>query len=356
MKVKIPTLLIKKSKCLANLKMMSDKALANKIEFRPHFKTHQSSVVGKWFMEAGIKKITVSSLSMAVKFAQQGWDDITIAFPPNPMEMPETNNLASRIKLNLIVDSLDSFQHVIRHIKKKIGIYIEIDAGYQRSGIPSVALYDIADIIKALQKTDYEFKGLLSHFGNTYQATNKDTIKRLYQYSLDELLNIKSYFYEEHEIEIPEISIGDTPSCSVIDDFTGVNEIRPGNFIYYDLMQMQIGSCQFHQISVVVACPIVSIRIERDEMVVYGGAIHLSKEFLADRNDYRHYGLVVDLYDNEWSEPIKDAKVISLSQEHGVIKMPRNELRRFKVGDCIGIVPVHSCLTANQLLNSIKII
>ena len=44
-----PTLVINKERILANIERMSKKAKDSKVLFRPHFKTHQSSVIGVWF-------------------------------------------------------------------------------------------------------------------------------------------------------------------------------------------------------------------------------------------------------------------------------------------------------------------
>lgn len=60
-----PTLLLDKQKCLSNIAMMIEKARKNNIIFRPHFKTHQSHEVGRWFRSFGVDKITVSSVKMA---------------------------------------------------------------------------------------------------------------------------------------------------------------------------------------------------------------------------------------------------------------------------------------------------
>ena len=63
-----PTLLLNKEKSFNNIKNIQKNLTDSKIELRPHFKTHQSNVVGNWFKELGIKKITVSSVTMAKIF------------------------------------------------------------------------------------------------------------------------------------------------------------------------------------------------------------------------------------------------------------------------------------------------
>ena len=145
------------------------------------------------------------------------------------------------------------------------------------------------------------------------------------------------------------ISVGDTPACSILDDLGGADEIRPGNFAYYDLMQEKLGGCRMQDIAVSVACPVAGIYPERNEILIYGGAVHLSKEYLEE--DERYYGLVVKYTDSGWSAPVEGARLTSLSQEHGVIKTTPEFLRTMKHGDILGILPVHSCLTANLLMD-----
>ncbi|MDD4755770.1 MAG: amidophosphoribosyltransferase, partial [Prolixibacteraceae bacterium] len=96
-----PTLVIDKEKCLKNIDRMATKAQEHKLKFRPHFKTHQSAVIGDWFRMYNVNAITVSSVMMAEYFASHGWTDITIAFPVNILELTNINRLAANIKLNI---------------------------------------------------------------------------------------------------------------------------------------------------------------------------------------------------------------------------------------------------------------
>ncbi len=132
-------------------------------------------------------------------------------------------------------------------------------------------------------------------------------------------------------------------------DCTGFDEIRPGNFVFFDVMQYHIGSCLLDDIAVAIACPIVSVYPKRNELIIYGGAIHLSKEFIETDNDFKLFGYVVELTGNSWGAPLSGAYVSSISQEHGIVKMPQKFISKFKPGDVLGILPVHSCLTTNLL-------
>ena len=81
-----PQLLIDKTKCIANIDRIYNKAHKNNLLFRPHFKTHQSVAIGRWFREYGVDRITVSSIKMAYYFAADGWKDILVGIAYNPRE------------------------------------------------------------------------------------------------------------------------------------------------------------------------------------------------------------------------------------------------------------------------------
>ena len=79
--ISYPIPLINKSIVLENVSEMIRKAERCGATFRPHFKTHQSKRIGEWLRPLGIDKITVSSTKMALFYAENGWNDIVIAFP-----------------------------------------------------------------------------------------------------------------------------------------------------------------------------------------------------------------------------------------------------------------------------------
>jgi D-serine deaminase-like pyridoxal phosphate-dependent protein len=128
-----------------------------------------------------------------------------------------------------------------------------------------------------------------------------------------------------------------------------VNEIRPGNLVFYDLAQCAIGSCLIDQIAVAMACPVVAKYPDRNEVVVYGGGVHFSKDFLKQPDGIIHYGKIVNLNNAGWSVEETGMYVKSLSQEHGIIHAEKELAEKIKVGDFLGILPVHSCLTAESM-------
>jgi len=327
---------------------MVEKARIHNLIFRPHFKTHQSAVISEWFREAGVTRITVSSVTMAEYFANAGWKDILIAFPANILEIDQINRLATKINLSLTLESIETADYLHQSLKHEAGVYLKIDTGYHRTGILSGNFEEIQTVLKRVQSIfNLKFIGFLTHAGNTYYAKSREEILLIHQDSVSKLLDLKIRFGSEISDSI--ISIGDTPSCSIVSNFKGVDEIRPGNFIFYDVMQCQLGSCNLKDIAVVMACPVVAKHLERNEIVIYGGAVHLSKEYIIDKENKRIYGMVVKIDQVGWSDPIDKTYVSDLSQEHGIIKTTKAFIDKIKVGDILGILPVHSCLTTHQM-------
>ncbi|NHJ86502.1 MAG: alanine racemase [Asgard group archaeon] len=349
MKIVKPTLILNKERVLKNIKIMAEKAVKNNVLFRPHFKTHQSAEIGEWFKEEGVTAITVSSVDMAQYFADNGWTDITIAFPVNIRQIETINELAKKITLNLLVESIDTMEYLNQNLQAKVNIWIKVDTGYHRSGIDWDNEAELSHLIRDIKKTqNMHFIGLLTHSGHSYKAHSVSEIKEIYEDTVVKLKNIQERLFLQG-FSIVKLSIGDTPTCSVVDDFTGVDEIRPGNFVFYDLIQLKLGTCNEEDIGVAVACPVVSKHPEREELIIYGGAIHLSKETIKREEINLSYGAIAFPEGETWGRINHELYVKSLSQEHGVVHCPRNYFADIKIGDLLYVIPVHSCLTANLM-------
>jgi len=331
---------------------MAEKAMKNNLIFRPHFKTHQNRQVASWFRDLGIDKITVSSLKMAKYFMASGWDDITIAFPFDPNETSEIDKIASNISLQVLVSNMQHINHLSK-LKNRVGVMIKIDVGYHRSGIWFEETERVKQIIlEILKQPNLFFMGLLSHFGNSYEARNKEQITGTGKKSIHRLLMLKNKLSKDLGMVI-YTSIGDTPTASVLDDFSGIDELRPGNFVFYDLMQLQIGSCYLQQISAVMRCAVVDKKPKEKQLIIHGGAVHFSKESF-DYGGKKSHGKVVNTTSDSWK--LSESYLINLSQEHGIVQCDEADYNLYEIGDYVDIIPVHSCLTANLMKNDFEFV
>lgn len=338
-----PTLLIDEAICKRNIRNMALKAKANNLSFEPHFKTHQSLAIGQWFKEVGVKHITVSSLGMADYFARDGWEEIKVAFPCNIRQIDLINDLASRIKLNVLVDNIEVIEMLSNQLIRGLGVYIELDSGKGRTGVNAKDLVTIQKLVnKIREKEKLNLRGFYLHAGHSYGARGDKGILNIYSEAISALSPIRSAY--------PDVKVcyGDTPTCSVVDHFESIDALSPGNFVFYDIMQEQIGSCSFSDIGVAIACPIVSINHYNNQICIYGGGVHFAKDVI-EVDGHNSFGKIVKISKNGWSKPIEGAYLKSISQEHGLINMPNEEIGKWKVGDVIGVLPIHSCMSADCL-------
>lgn len=336
-----PTLVINESIARNNIRVMASKARNSKVSFEPHFKTHQSKEVGEWFRDEGVEAITVSSVSMAEYFSANGWKNITIAFPVNILEFHKLNSMAKNTSLTLLVQDVETV-HKLEPLQTAVDLLIEIDAGYHRSGVDYNSRAEIEKLIISINISKHKFKGFYYHAGNSYNAKNRADLIEVYKDYESKMNSLKNTF-EKYD---PHIAIGDTPTCSVSGQFYGIDSIHPGNFVFYDYTQTQIGSCNIDQIATYMLCPVVAKNTERNELIIYGGGVHLSKDSIIV-SDKLSYGLVGKLNVKGKFTLFPDSYVKSISQEHGIISSSTTEMATIKIGDLMAIIPVHSCMAVD---------
>ena len=338
-----PTLVLSERITRNNLQRMAIKAKTHGKKLVPHWKTSQSKEVGRWAREYGITEITCSSIKMAEYLSQEGWERIHIAFPFNVRELPRLNQLALQQRMSVQVVNPVTATLLARELRAPIDFFIEIDAGYGRTGVQFSDTATIDSILSIASGCSHlQFRGFYLHPGHTYYG--KDYFK-IHQESRDALKSLK----DRYNILYPKLltRLGDTPGCAVVEDFGEVDELGPGNFVFFDLMQVALGSCRKEDIALCLAVPVVDIQHSRKEILIHGGGVHLAKDVLVQADGSKNFGEVVLLHDQGWTIPKHYSYVKSISQEHGIIQASEELLASVQVGDLLGILPVHSCMTAD---------
>jgi len=322
-----------------NIGKMIALAERDQVRLRPHFKTHQSALVAEWYSNAGITQCAVSNIEMAELFVAAGWKDVLLALPAKPFAASAYQALAEQCQLGLIGDSLELVISLDETFTCNVDFWIEVDAGYGRTGMRWDETEGLLEIVRAVRASrNLNLKGFLIHAGNSYQCRGKGEIRDLAEIVCQRLASMKSELADE--FDGLEISYGDTPTCSIGCDVSDFDEIRPGNFVFYDLMQVDIGACELEQIALTIECPVIGKYSNRNEIVIHGGAVHLSKERLDDGS----YGMVLDGKQNLIGH------LTSLSQEHGIVTLEHGvEVDSFSLGQSLTIYPVHSCLAIDCL-------
>ena len=147
-------------------------------------------------------------------------------------------------------------------------------------------------------------------------------------------------------VGVPTVSVGSTPTATHYDHLEGVDEARPGNYIFFDAFQATLGSCSFEDCALTVLAAVVHRDRARRKVVIDAGAVALSKDRGPVGLDPScGYGRVLDLEGAETG-----LRVGSLSQEHGEVSVGEDDrlLDALRVGARVRVLANHSCLSAAQ--------
>lgn len=343
-----PSLLLDLDRVKQNAARISEVAIRNGARLRPHIKTHKCIEVAKIQTAGHNGAITVSTLAEARDFAANGFTDITYAVPIEPGKFDGAIELLrSGVKLNLLTDSLEATQlldEASGRAGAKFDVFVKIDCGTHRVGVePHTA--EAVEIPRQLSNAkNLNFAGILTHAGHSYDVKTVEEIKAIARHERDVMVEHAAKL-RDMGIDVPTVSIGSTPTINHIDHLEGIDEVRPGNYIFFDNYQATLGSCSFDDTALTVLAAVAHRDASRRKIVIDAGGIAMSKDRGPVHLDPEcGYGRVLDLD----GQPV-DLKLDSLSQEHGVMHAADDAtFNRFKIGDRVRILANHSCMTAAQ--------
>jgi D-serine deaminase-like pyridoxal phosphate-dependent protein len=339
--ISTPAFLVDRAIVQRNCDAMRAKARASGVAFRPHVKTHKTVEIGRMQHGGAVGPITVSTLAEAEAFAADGVRDITYAFPIAPEKLHRVATLAAKIdRLSVLVDSelaLRAIEEFSNAQNVTFDVFLKVDCGYHRAGVNPESP-DSVRLARALGNSEsVRFQGLLTHAGHSYNARDVEEIRRVAAEEAASLTRFRALLTDAGLMDARR-SIGSTPTLSVVERFSECDEVRPGNYVFYDAFQAAIGSCRMEDVAVSVLTTVVGSYPERGNLIIDAGALALSKDIGPAHIDARFgFGLVCDLD----LRPLP-MRIEALSQEHGKIATEMH----VPVGTRLRIVPNHSCLTA----------
>jgi len=346
--IKTPSLVLDAARVRANAARMSERARRLGVDLRPHVKTHKCVEVARIQTEGQPGGVTVSTLGEARAFAARGFRDITYAVPVEPGKFAESIELARLCERFALITDDASIPPLLDEAARRAGItldlFLKVDCGYHRCGVEP-------DRPEALQiprliagAKGLRFAGILTHAGHSYHARSREELLEIARQERDVMRAFAARLRAEG-LEVPTVSVGSTPTTTQVDHLEGVDEARPGNYIFFDAFQATLGSCSFDDCALTVAAAVVHRDRARRKIVVDAGAVALSKDRGAsDLDPSCGYGRVLDLEGRDLG-----LRVESLSQEHGALHVEDEALfDRLTVGTRVRVLANHSCLTAAQ--------
>src|SRR5438093_2577774 len=286
-----------------NLARMAKLAADHNVKLRPHAKTHKSAYMAQRQMAHGAVGLTCATFTEAEVFAGAGVDDLLIAHPP--VGRPKLDRLATLAKrVKRLAVSLDDVG-IARTLPASVEVMWEVDPGQHRVGTlpgePTVKA--VQELVRAIDPE--RFRGLITHAGHVYAATNQSE-RQLAANQETDAISATADLLRKNGVEVRELSVGSTPTAGLALR-GGITEMRPGTYIYGDANQVILGSQLLEDCALAVVATVVSTPASY-RAVVDAGSKALSADLRVPGLD--RFGIVLSR---------DDLAVSRLSEEHAIL-------------------------------------
>ena len=323
-----PALLVDLDRLEQNIAQMAAMARAAGVDLRPHFKTHKSVEIARRQVAAGAIGMTVAKLDEAAALIDGGITDVLLAYEiVSPPKLRRAMDLASRARLILAIDSVAGARAISGAAQAaglRVPVSIEVECGLRRCGIAPDSAGAFASAVAGLP--GIALHGVFTHAGNAYAAAGPEQIDAI---AIAEAGAVREAAERVRAagIPVPVVSVGSTPTASRVVREPGITELRAGNYVFYDAMQVALGTIPPECAALTVSAVVIS-RPTPDRAVIDAG----SKTFGLDKGAH---GLNVV---SGYGRPIGiDGSFDRLSEEHGIfIVLPESTVA---VGAHLQVVP-----------------
>jgi D-serine deaminase-like pyridoxal phosphate-dependent protein len=313
-----------------NLRRVSDYCAGHGLRLRPHTKTHKSIFIARQQLALGAAGLTVAKSGEAEVMLGAEPRDLLVAFPV--IGEPKLRRLAAVAGLTRVTVALDSLA-AARQLSQmaeasgaRFGVLVEIDVGLGRVGVTPADALALAREVAAMP--GLEWRGITFYPGH---IKDQDEAKLA---ALSELVGRIVAEFTSAGMKPEIVSGGSTPALYHSHEIEGLNEIRPGTYVFNDMNTVASGACGLEDCAASVLVTVVS-RAGEERMIVDGG----SKTFSSDRlsSGGPGHGRVMEA---------PGASFHKMNEEHGFVDIAKAE-RSFEIGEKVRIIPNHICVAVN---------
>jgi D-serine deaminase-like pyridoxal phosphate-dependent protein len=336
--------LVDRARVEANVERMQAAADARGLRLRPHAKTHKTPAFARLQLDRGAVGICCAKLGEAEVFAHAGIQDIRLPYPLNPVNAARVLALADLSRLSFIVDHMEvarGWSKAMQAAGREIDVLVKVDVGFHRCGIDPSAPGAAEFVATVARLPGLRFRGLLSHAGHAYGAMSDDETAAI-AHAEAEMLNQLASRVRGAGVPVEEISVGATPTARFSAREEGITELRPGNYIYYDRMQVALGAATWHDCALTVLARVVTAH-PPDRLIFDSGSKTLTNDLARGRTNPAGYGAVLSALDSD--DPDDTLIIERLSEEHATVRA--SSPSKLRPGDLVRIVPNHSCVVSN---------
>jgi D-serine deaminase-like pyridoxal phosphate-dependent protein len=296
-----------------------------------HAKTHKSSDVLKLQMARGLKSFKCATLREAEMLAENGVDEIIVAYPLLHPKKIERFVALRRQYPNIDIKAIVSTPEHLKGLSEAMGanglsldVYIDLDTGMRRTGAQpgeeAGALY-----VKAAATPALNVLGVHIFDGQTLYKPDHAERKALVDRSIEHMHDVWDYAVA-HGLEVVDNVAGGSWSFQHYLNEENVR-VSPGTWVYWDSRNATMTELGF-KVAAVVLGQVIDRDPEMDTVTTDIG----TKACAPDQPVPVRLKLI--------GHPA--AELVAHSEEHGVIKLNGE---RLDVGDLVLAAPGHACTT-----------
>jgi len=325
-----PALLIDLDVMERNLARIADYCASSKLRLRPHTKTHKSIRIAKRQLELGAAGLSVAKTGEAQVMLGAEPSDLYLVYTVvGERKLERLVEVAGKTNLTIAFDSVAAAEPVSRAADRagvRIGVLAEVDVGLGRVGVQPNQAVDLVEALRKLPALDWRgitfYPGHIKNQNDSHVAELSATVAGIVR------------DLRQAGLEPQIVSGGSTPLLFRSHDIDGLNEIRPGTYVFNDLNTIASGACALEDCAASVLATVVSTA-RLGQMIIDGG----SKTFSSDRlsSGEPGFGRVMEA---------PGAFFHRMMEEHGFVDLSRAE-RTFAVGDRVRVIPNHICVVVN---------
>ena len=109
----------------------------------------------------------------------------------------------------------------------------------------------------------------MTHAGESYNCASQEALRALA--ARERQLTVRAAErLRDAGYACPVVSIGSTPTICSVEDLSGVTEVRPGVYTFFDLVMRGVGVCRTDDIAVSVLTTVIGHQRERGWIIMDG--------------------------------------------------------------------------------------
>jgi D-serine deaminase-like pyridoxal phosphate-dependent protein len=319
----------------ANIERAARYAAEHELGLRPHIKTHKSPRLAGEQLRAGAVGLTCATPYEAEVMSSVA-DDLLLAYPPvGPLRARRVAELPEHVRLTVALDSaaaVDDLAAAARTVDREIGVYVELDLGMHRVGLPVIG-DAIALAGRVRDARPLRFAGIAFYPGHIREPLDSQDAKLA---SLSSALGHALAAFEQAGLHADAVSGGSTPTMWRTHELPGVTEFRPGTYIFNDRTTAEIGACGWEDCALTVLATVVSTAVP-GQAVIDAGSKALGREPLRGTSADGGFGSLLE-------HP--EVTVKGMSEEHGILDLGASSWKP-SVGERVRVIPNHVCIVVH---------